>query len=168
MKYDIVEITELSGEECHIYSIRPEGNECSLFDNFLLDNFDEYEKEIKDIYNRLRVIGKETGAREQFFKKNEGKPGDGVCALFDKPGSKLRLYCITYGHTTLLLGDGGPKPKNFRAWQEVDGLNEKVPFLMRISNLMTEKIREKDIKITLDGRLTGDLTLTDTVDSYDD
>lgn len=35
-----------------------------------------------------------TGAAEHFFKLNEGKPGDGVCALFDSPDKKLRIYCI--------------------------------------------------------------------------
>jgi hypothetical protein len=40
---------------------------------------------------------------------NEGKYGDGVSALFDKPKYKLRLYCIRYGTQIIIVGWGGEK-----------------------------------------------------------
>ncbi len=72
-----------SGNKAKIYSILPEGDEMTLFDHFVQDNKDDHLNEIKQIVNRIKTIGHTTGAREQFFKQAEGKPGDGVCALYD-------------------------------------------------------------------------------------
>ena len=164
MRYAIEEIEELSGNACHIYSLREDGSENSLFDGFIVRNSDLYEDEVVDIYNRLKYMGNEGGAREGFFKHNEGKPGDGIVALYDRPDSKLRLYCIRYGSVTLIVGDGGAKPKSVRAWQEVPELNSSVNRLMQISDKIYEAIREKDIRFTEDGKLIGELTITDEED----
>ena len=164
MRYAIEEIEDLSGNACHIYSLREEGSENSLFDDFVVENADLYGDEVIDIYNRLKYIGKEGGAREGYFKLHEGKPGDGIVALYDKPESKLRLYCIRYGMVTLIVGDGGAKPKNVRAWQEVPELEKSVKYLMMISNKVKEAIQEKSIRFTEDGKLIGELTITDDED----
>lgn len=161
MRYAIEEIEDLSGNACHIYSLREEGSDNSLFDDFIVRNSDLYEDEVVDIYNRLKFIGDEGGAREGYFKLNEGKPGDGIVALYDRPDSKLRLYCIRYGAVTLILGDGGPKPKCVRAWQEVPELEQSVRHLMMISNKVSEAIKEKSIRFTEDGKLIGELTIAD-------
>ena len=63
---------------------------------------------------RIRTINEKTGARESFFKPNEGKPGDLVCALFDIPNSNLRLYCIRFGNSLIILGGGGEKKKTIK------------------------------------------------------
>ena len=90
----------------------------TLFDYF----YDEWHKvlpdEVDNIAFRMYAIGNRFGAREQYFKMFEGKPGDGVCALFDVPNSKLRLYGIRFGSIALILGGGAEKPKNIRSWQE--------------------------------------------------
>lgn len=161
MRYEIEEIEELSGNACHIYSLREDGSENSLFDDFIVRNSDLYEDEVIDIYNRLKYMGNEGGAREGFFKLNEGKPGDGIVALYDRPDSRLRLYCIRYGAVTLIVGDGGAKPKSARTWQEVPELDSSVKRLMQISDKIYEAIREKDIRFTEDGKLIGELTITD-------
>ncbi|UVR14472.1 hypothetical protein [Parabacteroides distasonis] len=67
-----------------------------------------------------------TGAAEHFFKLNEGKPGDGVCALFDSPDKKLRIYCIRFANVAIVVGGGGYKPKNIRAYQESSSLKKKL------------------------------------------
>ena len=80
MNYEIVELEEFSGSQAIIYSVIMEEDDITLFDHFVNENIENYRKEIKFIVNRLQEIGHTTGAREKFFKHNEGKPGDGVCA----------------------------------------------------------------------------------------
>ena len=157
-KFEIIKEDELSGEHCNIYSIKMDGEKDTLFEKFLDNNYDTFENEVNDIYNRLAVIGSELGLRECFYKPNEGKPGDGICALYDKPGSKLRLYFIRYGSNLIILGDGGEKPKNIGAWQESTMLEVKVNLLHEISKAVTHAIKERDIKITNNG-FEGELSI---------
>ena len=72
------------------------------------------------------ILLEKKAAREGYFKLHEGKPGDGIVALYDRPDSRLRLYCIRYGSVTLIVGGGGAKPKSVRAWQEVPELARSV------------------------------------------
>ena len=120
MKFEIVELDEFSGRKASIYSIWIDNIEKTLFDQFVEENENSYMNERGSITDRLELIGNLTGAREQFFKLNEGTLGDGICALYDSPDKKLRLYCIRNGSTCIILGGGGMK--NFRALQD----NEKL------------------------------------------
>ncbi|MBI9036301.1 MAG: hypothetical protein JEZ03_17710 [Bacteroidales bacterium] len=129
------------------------------------ENKDSFKSELKDILTRLNTIGKITGAREHFFKLKEGSPGDGICALYDKPGSKLRLYCIRYGTSLIVLGGGGPKSKNIRALQEDKKLNRENQILKEISQLINNKTQMKEIRFSSDYmEFEGDLTLKDESD----
>lgn len=92
MKYKIVELANISGNESTIYSIIVNNETQTLFDKFILENLDSFKSEIIYILDRLETIGNDTGARHSFFKHNEGELGDGVVALYDLPGSNLRLY----------------------------------------------------------------------------
>lgn len=89
MRIRLVKLNQLSGERASIYSAIYEDDQISLFDKFLNENNISFKSELKDIVLRLKVIGGKTGAREHYFKPHEGKPGDGVCALYDKPKSNL-------------------------------------------------------------------------------
>jgi hypothetical protein len=89
MECTIVKLDNFSGAQTSIYSVYIEEEGKTLFDKFIEENLSMFNLEIKDIVQRLLTIGKITGAREQFFKTNEGVPGDGVCALYDDPYSKL-------------------------------------------------------------------------------
>lgn len=122
MNLKLIEIPELSGEKCQVFTIRIDGEDLSLFESFAEQFMDSYPKELVNIYERLKFIGKEGGARPHFFKLNEGSPGDGVSALYDSPAKKLRLYCIVYGTVAIALGGGGPK--KVRTWQEDEVLRE--------------------------------------------
>lgn len=122
MNLKLIEIPELSGEKCQVFTIRIDGEDLSLFESFAEQFMDSYPKELVNIYERLKFIGKEGGARPHFFKLNEGSPGDGVSALYDSPAKKLRLYCIVYGTVAIVLGGGGPK--KVRTWQEDEVLRE--------------------------------------------
>lgn len=161
MDIELVEIPNVSGHKCQILSPIVDGHEESLFDEFLKEYYEQYPNEVQDIYDRLRFIGNEGGAREQFFKQNEGAPGDLVCALYDQPDSNLRLYCIRFGSIAVILGGGGYKSKSIRSWQEDPNLSEKAELMKRISNIVYNAIKEKDI-IYKDNRLVGNMELTDT------
>jgi len=47
---------------------------------FFEDN-KQYEEDLKEIASKLVSMGNTTGCRIQYFKENEGAPGDGVVAL---------------------------------------------------------------------------------------
>ena len=180
LEYQIVELSELSGDKATIYSVilgdegRSLGERGSLgeggalneggtlLDNFVSENVRDYKKEVTFIVNRLKEMGHKTGAREIFFKHGEGKPGDGVCALYDEEGSKLRLYCIRYGSMAIILGGGGPKSHTIRAWEEDEKLTKEARRMIRISKDIMERIKNRDLRWSQDGKqLLGNLTISD-------
>ena len=94
-----------------------------------------------------------------YFKLFEGKPGDGVAALYDKEEHKLRLYCIRYANTIIILGGGGRKVTD--AWQEDPELTDHVELMIRVSKEISERIRNKEIKFINNGHdFEGDLIFT--------
>lgn len=145
MKFSIEKLSNLSGDEASIYSVMVDGEKADRLNQFIENNVGTHKIEVMDIVNRLSAIGKKFGAREQFFKQNEGVPGDLVCALYDDPNSHLRLYCIRFGKTTLVIGGGAIKPKNIRAWQESEELKKEAELMILVSKYMAKKIKEKDI-----------------------
>lgn len=158
MKCKLVKIRQLSGSQSSVYSICVSGSNQSLFEEFLEVNSVLFKSETIDIIKRIKTIGQKTGAREHFFKINEGKPGDGVCALYDDPESNLRLYCIRYGTQIIILGGGGHKPKSIRALQEKEDLKDANYLLRELSIKITEKIKDGEVKFSQDGlEFIGDL-----------
>ena len=145
MEFELVKIEELSGKKASIYTVLLYDEDDSLFNRFLNENSITFKSEILDILSRLRTIANKTGAREGFFKLNEGKPGDGICALYDQPGSNLRLYCIRFGHELIILGGGGPKSKEIRALQESEKLKTENYQLREIAQNIMTSLKEKNI-----------------------
>ena len=163
MGFKLVEIPELSGRACKIYSVAEEGAEETLFD-FFLDEMDlHFQDAVDEIWDKLLFMGKEGGARIQFFKENEGKPGDGVVALLAEPGFPIRLYGIRFGLVLLILGDGGAKSPAIRAWQEDKKLCTTATQMIRLSELITQRIKDKSIQIAADGSLIGELSFDEDI-----
>ena len=151
IKYKLVKIDYLSGRKCSIYSILDCNDKSKTFlDLFIDENINSFKSETIELISRLKTIGYKTGARLQYFKVHEGKPGDGVCALFDNEESNLRLYCIRYGMQLIIVGGGGHKPKTISALQEDEKLKGENYFLRELSALITERIKEKEIKFSDD------------------
>ncbi|WP_396153351.1 hypothetical protein [Flavobacterium sp.] len=158
MECKLVKIDALSGNETSVYTLYIEDEKKTLFDLFLLENKNSHIEEVNDIVKRIQSIGN-VGAKEHFFKINEGNLGDGVCALYDSPNSNLRLYCIRYGTQIVLLGNGGYKPKTIKSLQEDEKLTEENYLLRKLSKEITQKLKEKDITIINEGKdFEGDLT----------
>lgn len=149
MNFDIEEIKELSGDAASIYSVTVEGEGITLLEQFFEENA-EYETEINEIADKLSVMGQETGCRWDYFKHNEGSPGDGVAVL--KAG-RLRLYCLYVDTTIVCFGSGGFKRPEIRAYQQDAELNKKVEQMKAIAKRINKAIVEKDIEIK-DGKLT--------------
>lgn len=157
VKFEIVELSSLSGEGATIYTVKLDNDPASLFDKFILENGVAFKEDVKDIIGRLITIGKKVGAKENFFKHNEGKPGDQVCALYDTPDKHLRLYCIRLGRTIVILGSGGPK--NVPTWQDDAMLNKAASSMIYLSTAIQQKIVDGDIRWSKNKmELLGDLT----------
>ena len=162
MNFKIVQLSQFSGYHAGIYSIYLENEQETLFERFIKENYNSFKSEIIDINSRLITINKKTGARDIYFKLDEGNPGDGVCALYDEPERNLRLYCIRFGNSLLILGSGGEKPKNIRAFQDNEKLKEENYLLRDISKQITERIRNKEIQFSEDGKeIFGKLEFND-------
>jgi len=149
MNLELVKIDDLSGQEASVYTLLDTDEDETLFDKFILENNNSFKSEINNILMRLNTIGKKTGAREQFFKLEEGKHGDLVSALYDEPDTKLRLYCIRFGKSLIILGGGGAKTT--RTLQEDPKLNDENKILVKISNEIYKRLKDKDIFYTNDG-----------------
>lgn len=160
MKFEIVELENLSGSKATFYSVLVDDDSETLFERFYEENKNTFRDELKNIVKTLDTIALDNGARRSYFKENEGKLGDLVCALYDTPKSNLRLYCIRLGNTVIILGGGGQKVKTIRALQEDVKLTEENYLMRKLSELLYKKIKEGEIywqdEMTLSGNLIID------------
>ena len=159
-KCELIKIPQFSGSKGSVYTILIDQQKNTAFKDFVEENQVSFKSEIKEIVGRLRTMGFKTGMREHYFKTNEGIPGDGVCALYDKEDSNLRLYCIRYGAQLVILGGGGFKPKNIKALQEDPKLEKENYILRTLSALITEKMKDREINLCDQGLdFEGDLII---------
>lgn len=151
MKFKLVKIPELSGNEASIYTIQPSDQEKTLFDEFIDENSDSFKEELVQIIATIKSMSRKTGAKAHFFKQREGKPGDLVCALYDDGKKNLRLYCIRYGTQLVVLGSGGHKPKHIRALQQDKKLKAEQELMVWLSDAINRRMQiEKDLSFSGD------------------
>lgn len=136
---------QYSGSEAKVYSIIPMGEEETLFEKFVSEYKADFKNEVKDIAKTIYQIGHTTGARSSFFKQHEGKHGDFVCALFDVPEKNLRLYCIRFGMDVVILGGGGEKAGNIRAWQDDEKLSKEANLMIKYADDILQRIDNGDL-----------------------
>jgi len=160
MKCKLIKLGKLSGKAASIYSLKVNDEEKTRFDMFLEENESLFKSELKDILLRITAIGQCTGAREQYFKRYEGVPGDLVCALYDNPDKNLRLYCIRYGTSLVILGGGGQK--NVQKLQEDSKLEQENLLMRDLSAKIKERMDSREIGFTSDYmEFEGNLTFND-------
>jgi len=140
LNFRLVELPEFTGRGATIYSVVLGSDDVTLFDQFVIDNEGAYGEEVDEIVGTVAAIG-QIGARWQFFKPNEGLPGDGVCALYDFENRKLRLYCIRYSKFMVILGSGAMK--NVRAWQDDPNLSQNAQIMMEVSKQIAARIQDR-------------------------
>ncbi|MEX2596394.1 MAG: hypothetical protein WEC59_05625 [Salibacteraceae bacterium] len=148
---ELVELEDLSGEGATIYTLLVREQNKTLFEIFLDENEQQFATEIDNIYARIAEIGEWAGARLNWFKTKEGRPGDGVCALYDDPDKSLRIYCIRFGNCAVILGGGGPKPKDIRALQEDSKLTFENDIVKFVSQEIMLRIKNGELKWIDDG-----------------
>lgn len=151
MKFSLVELEELTGDRLKVYSVIVGEEELTIYDKFLDENIEEYREEVEDIMNRIEIMAKNTGLRDDFIKTGEGNIGDGIHALYDKPESNLRLYFIRFGNIAIVLGGGGPKAKNIRRFQDDPKLTKENYFLRKVSAVLSEAVQSGSLQITNEG-----------------
>jgi hypothetical protein len=160
MKFELIELENLSGPKATFYSVLIDDDSETLFEKFYHENKDTFREELKSIVKTLDIVALDSGARRSYFKENEGKLGDLVCALYDTPKSNLRLYSIRLGNTVIILGSGGQKSKSIRALQEDEKLTKENYLMRKLSDLLYKKIKEGEIywqdEMTLAGNLIID------------
>ena len=149
MEFELVKLPHFSNGEVSVYTLLNTDTGISLFQSFIQENSKDYPNEVKDIAKRILSF-KELGAREIFFKINEGKPGDGVCALYDDEKSNLRLYCIRYSTMLVILGSGGHKSKETRALQETKKLEDENQIMRNLSAEIEKRRRNGDLSFSKD------------------
>ncbi|WP_212004285.1 hypothetical protein [Chitinophaga sp. HK235] len=155
MNYEIIEMQQFSGRKAGIYSVMIANDNLSLFEHFVKDHIGEHAMEIRSITQYLSYIGNRYGMQNRFFNVKRGRRADSVCALFDHPEQKLRLYCYRVGTVALIIGGGAARPGKKGA----AGLPEKL--LASISRDISSKIRTGDIYWSeKDARLSGNLIFT--------
>jgi hypothetical protein len=150
VEYEIVKLSLLSGVQCTVYSIVPEKGGMTLYDDFAKENIAEYREEVRDINNRLKLIGTRYGARYSYFKQFEGKYGDLVCALYELPDKNLRLYCIRHGTDVVILGGGGLKTEDTRAWQDDPKLTEEATKMIEYAKDIAKRMDDGEIYMSRD------------------
>jgi hypothetical protein len=166
-------LSSYSATECSVYTILPLDESETTFTKFIKDYSGVFKDEVQEIVKRIRTMARKTGARDQFFRHFEGKPGDGVAAIrykdypdedSDRDPENLRLYCIRYGKDLIILGGGGQKKVN--TWQDdFNELGKHVEELINLSELITKRIQEKDLKFINGGMdLYGNLIFKDNDD----
>lgn len=159
MKFELIELENLSGPKATFYSVLIDDDSETLFEKFYQENKDTFRDELRSIVKTLDIIALENGARRNYFKENEGKLGDLVCALYDTPKSNLRLYCIRLGSTVIILGGGGQKAKSMRALQEDVKLTQENYLMRKLSDLLYKKIKDGEIYWENDMTLSGNLII---------
>lgn len=154
--YRLVNYEPLSGNACAYYTLMNESTGALLLEDFFVKNVVNHRAEVIKIRNRLTAMAKEFGAEERYFKTKEGRPGDLVSALYDDRKSHLRLYCARFGTCLVVLGDGGLKPKNIKAYQEKVDLARAAEVMKQWSEQFYQKQKDSELKIVDGGyRIEG-------------
>jgi hypothetical protein len=162
MKIKLVKFSDISGNKAGFYSIYYNNDKETLFEQFLKENVTLFKSELKAIVNNIETMGTEEGARFNYFRVEEGEPGDRICAILDEPNKKLRLYCIRFSDRLVLLGGGGYKPKNISSFQDDPKLKAENYKLRKIVKLIEKRMEEGEINLTNNGRdFSGSFVLKD-------
>ncbi len=136
----------MSGRAATFYTIKFIDRKTNELEDFVLSYKEDYSNEVAEILTTIDGMAHRFGARENFFKEWEGRAGDGVCALYDMKGSKLRMYCIRYGKVAVVLGNGGHKAKAIRTLQQDARLTLTNRAMREISLLIDERLSSKEIR----------------------
>lgn len=152
MKFKLKKLSKLSGSKASFYTILCDKTD-SLFGKFVRDNEKKFQGELLDILGRIKNMGTINGATDNFFKldESEDRHDEKVVALYDKPNSRLRLYCVKLSDQLVVLCGGGHKPKGIIRWQAKADLAKEARLAMDISKLIEMNMEISKLSISSDG-----------------
>lgn len=147
------------------YVIRFKDEDENEFDKFFnkFDGDEYFETSFNTIIEYLNRIA-EDGAVDDFLKREGG-------SLKAMPigSSKLRLYCFRVDKSIVILGNGGHKPKEIRAYQDCPTLNKYVSDLREAGRKLITRANKTTHASILNGQLYGDLEFEiETIELADD
>ncbi len=148
--FKIKEQESLSGDMARIYSVILDGDTNTLLEQFFEEN-QSYTKALNKILQKLYVMAHEIGCKRSLFKEGEGDLEDGMVAI-NHTGT-LRLYGIYFNDTLIILGSGGYKPPQVRAYQDYPPLFEKAQQMKDIAKEIYRRIKNRELKIGQDGTI---------------
>lgn len=148
--YEIVKLGDLSGNRCSFYSVYLEDEKLTLFDKFIIQHEKKYPESLDDIQDRIELFAHKLGAVEKHFRFEGSKIGEFAHALRDYPKQYLRLYCIRYSSTLVILGGGAPKHKDVGKWQQDSKLTKEVRFMLKVADDIEERRKEGNIRFSSD------------------
>ncbi len=144
------------GDGGTLYSLQFAGEKETELEKFLHSELLLKENGFLEIAQRLSNMTVSLGFKEHFFEVNEGLRTDSVAAL--KKG-RLRLYCLRWSSTLVIVGTGGIKTA--QTYQKDIALRNIVPELQEIDKLIVKRQRSREIKIDHDtGKMSGNLIFT--------
>jgi hypothetical protein len=144
-----------------------EGDSITLLEKFIDENNTDHPGEVTNLYDRLDIIGNETGLWEEAFDTGSAKFGTNICTFKDLPGRFLRLFFIEFGNACIVVGSGGVKPKHVIKRQEVSKLNDEIDILEKISWCLQKAIKNERIEIDEEGYI-NDLKNLDLIFNSED
>jgi len=146
-----------SGYGGYIYTILLEGESQTELEKFLQCEENKSCPDYKGLRARLHQMAEKQGFRKGFFKHKESKITNTISALhYESKG--LRLYCY-YTSQMIIVGSGGIKGEG--SYQNYPECARAVEILEKADKKIIQRIRDKEIKIEADGKLTGDLDFSE-------
>lgn len=147
MKFSIIPVH--IGKRSKIYTIQLESEELDEYKNFIYENYEKVPDAVRILDVQLKNIAYKNGIYDEQFIR-ESPPEYNVYRL-SETNDWLRLYCIKYSRVALVIGGGGVKNPGKYKLQENPELNKVGEFLMKIEDIISEAISNKETIINDDG-----------------
>ncbi len=119
------------GVRCNIYTVKFNGETENEFNKFIKQFQISCREEVETILVKLETMRNKTGARQEYFKD------EGPSSVYRLKGTKkLRLYCLRYGDSIIVIGGGNIKKVS--TYQEDKSLYDTVKMLRNIDRYFKE------------------------------
>jgi hypothetical protein len=156
--FDLVLLDQ--GTHGTLYTFHVHGHDEDEYDKFCSYAARAAPNEYEKLELRLDRMLDKRGFRKNFFKTEKYDLPE--CAYHNK--GLLRWYCLRYSSSVLIVGDGGIKPPDARALQEVPRLKDaferiqhvqqRIQSHLQIAGSVRPELREDCLQLT-DDQFTG-------------
>lgn len=135
------------GKKAGFYSVKFDGEDKSEAEKFFERFVDVYPDKIDNLYTQIVVQADVRGCMDFLVHLERG-------SIWKFKEDKLRLYCIRFNNSVVILGDGDFK--TVRAAQDSKYLTSCVENLEKVESAINKRIiYDKELKVS-GNRLSGD------------